>query len=99
MRHRIGDELAADHEGVVEQLLELPLPHHLLHEPPGTGHAGQGERQVQLCLGTTPPADRLQQVDEIVELGVLDHVAVDLLGDPGPVRGLEPGEDHDLGSR
>ena len=33
-------------------------------------------------------AHGLQQVDEVVELGVLEHVALDVLRDPGPVVGV-----------
>ncbi len=42
------------------------------------------------------PTHRHQQGDQVVEVAVLEHEALRVLDQPGPVHRFEAGEDHDL---
>src|SRR3954447_13561350 len=90
MGYRVRGELARHQEGIVAQVVDLPLGEHVVDELPSRPNTGQFLRQVHRRLTVAALGDRLEQVDEVVEVGVLENVALDVVRDPVALDGLGP---------
>src|SRR3954466_14579580 len=79
MGHRVGHHLAHHQQRVVEDLRGLPPVEDGAGERPGLPRAGDGGRQLHGALSGALAPDLFEQFHEVIELAVLEGVALDLV--------------------